>query len=100
MNRVLIFGILLIPAFSFAQTGLDTKSKKAIELYVEADNFRVRGQYPEAINALTQAIQKDKKFTEAYQRLGIVYKTMKDYERATNNFKTHSALLKTSAKRN
>ncbi len=87
MIRALILGILLLPAISFAQAGLDTKSKKATELYIQADNFRVRGQYAEAINALTQAIQKDKKFTEAYYRLGIVYRSMKDYQRAINNFK-------------
>lgn len=87
MIRAFILGILLFPVISFAQTGLDTKSKKAAELYVEADNFRVRGQYAEAINALTQAIQKDKKFTEAYYRLGIVYRSMKDNQRAINNFK-------------
>lgn len=87
MIRALFLGILLLPAVSFAQTGLDTKSKKATELYVQADNFRVRGQYTEAINALTEAIQKDKKFTEAYYRLGIVYRSMKDYQRAINNFK-------------
>lgn len=87
MIRALILGILLLPVVVSAQTGLDTKSKKATELYIEADNFRVRGQYPEAINALTLAIQKDKKFTEAYYRLGIVYRSMKEYERAINNFK-------------
>ena len=87
MNRALILGILLLPVVSFAQTGLDTKSKKATALYVEADNFRVRGQYAEAINALTEAIKKDKKFTEAYYRLGIVYRSMKDNQRAINNFK-------------
>lgn len=87
MNRALIFFILLFPAISFAQAGLDTKSKKAADLYMVADNFRVRGQYEQAINALTEAIQKDKKFTEAYYRLGIVYRSMKDYERAINNFK-------------
>lgn len=87
MIRGLILGILLFPVASFAQTGLDTKSKKATELYVQADNFRVRGQYEEAINALTEAIQKDKKFTEAYYRLGVVYRAMKDYPRAINNFK-------------
>lgn len=87
MIRALIFGILFLPALSFAQAGLDTKSKKATELYIESDNFRVRGQYAEAINVLTEAIQKDKKFTEAYYRLGIVYRSMKDYQRAINNFK-------------
>ncbi len=87
MIRVLILGIVLLPAVLFAQAGLDTKSKKATELYIEADNFRVRGHFTQAIAALTEAIQKDKKFTEAYYRLGIVYMNLKDYERAINNFK-------------
>ncbi len=87
MIRAFVLSILLLPAVSVAQVGLDTKSKKATELYIEADNFRVRGQFAEAINALTEAIQKDKKFTEAYYRLGIVYRSMKDYQRAANNFK-------------
>ena len=54
---------------------LSTKSKKAIELYTQADNFRVRGQLIEAINLLRQAIEKDKKFEEAYFRLGLVYRS-------------------------
>lgn len=86
MIRSLIFILALVPALSFAQAGLDTKSKKATELYMAADNFRVRGQFQEAIAALTEAIQKDKKFTEAYYRLGVVYMNMKDYQRAVNNF--------------
>lgn len=86
MIRSFILILAFIPAVSFAQAGLDTKSKKAAELYMEADNFRVRGQYQEAISALTEAIQKDKKFTEAYYRLGVVYMNMKDYQKAINNF--------------
>ncbi|MCI0750833.1 MAG: hypothetical protein L0Y35_03265, partial [Flammeovirgaceae bacterium] len=63
---------LLIIVFTFscidisAQVALGSKSKKAIELYTVADNYRVRGQYPEAIDLLNQAIARDKKFTEAY----------------------------------
>lgn len=94
MIRVVVFFLLFLPAWVIAQTGLDTKSKKAIDLYTVADNFRVRGQYNEAINALTEAIQKDKKFTEAYYRLGVVYMSMADYQRATNNFKYALTLTK------
>lgn len=94
MIRVVVFFLLFLPAWAIAQTGLDTKSKKAIELYTQADNFRVRGQYNEAISALTEAIQKDKKFTEAYYRLGVVYMSMADYQRATNNFKYALTLTK------
>jgi OmpA-OmpF porin, OOP family len=94
MIRTIILLSLLFPVAARAQTGLDTKSKKAIELYTEADNFRVRGQYTEAIGALTEAIQKDKKFTEAYHRLGVVYMSMKDFQRAVNNYKYALSLTK------
>lgn len=99
MIRIVLLFLAVMPAFVFAQTGLDTKSKKAIDLYIEADNFRVRGQYPEAIGALTEAIQKDKKFTEAYYRLGIVYMNMKDHQRAINNFKYALTLTEDIRKR-
>ncbi|MCS6975220.1 MAG: OmpA family protein [Cyclobacteriaceae bacterium] len=66
----------------FAQPALSTKSKKAIELYNEADNYRVRAQYTEAINLLKQAIAKDKNFAEAYHRMGQVYMAIRQYEEA------------------
>lgn len=71
---------------SFAQGTLSTTSNKAIELYTEADNFRVRGQHAQAIELLNEAISKDKKFVEAYYRLGLVYMTIKNYSKAIDNF--------------
>jgi OOP family OmpA-OmpF porin len=65
---------------------LATKSKKAIELYTEADNFRVRGQFSQAIGLLNEAIKKDKNFAEAYYRLGIIYMSLKDFPSAIRNF--------------
>lgn len=65
---------------------LATKSKKAIELYTEADNYRVRGQNSQAIGMLNEAIKKDKNFVEAYYRLGIIYMTLKDFPQAIKNF--------------
>lgn len=64
---------------------LATKSRKAIELYTEADNFRVRGQFSQAIQLLNEAIHKDKNFVEAYYRLGIIYMTLKDFTAAIKN---------------
>ncbi|MBL7857653.1 MAG: OmpA family protein [Cyclobacteriaceae bacterium] len=81
--------IILLFLFSFtlsAQSVLSTKNKKAIELYTEADNYRVRGQFSQAISLLTQAIERDKSFFEAYYRLGIVYMSLKDYPRANHYF--------------
>jgi OOP family OmpA-OmpF porin len=69
-----------------AQVTLSTKSKKAMELYIEADNYRVRGQYPQAISLLTQALEKDNEFVEAYYRIGIVYMSLREYKKAIQYF--------------
>jgi OOP family OmpA-OmpF porin len=86
MNRILVIFLVAFTFSAFAQSGLSTKSSKAIELYTEADNFRVRGQHAQAIDLLNQAIAKDKKFVEAYYRLGLVYMTTKNYSKAIENF--------------
>ena len=77
---------LVLPAITKAQVPLSTKNKKAIELYVEADNYRVRGQFNQAISLLQQAIEKDKSFSEAYFRLGVTFKMMRDLDRSTKSY--------------
>lgn len=59
-----------------------TKKKKAIELYTQADNYRVRGQFTAAIALLQEAIEKDRNFVEAYFRLGVTFKAMRDFKRS------------------
>ena len=87
MFRTIIFFLLLAISSSVqAQTELSTKSKKAIELYTLADNFRVRGQFEEALNLLAQAIEKDKNFVEAYYRRGLTYFSMKQYPNAISDY--------------
>ncbi|HET9487301.1 MAG TPA: OmpA family protein [Chryseosolibacter sp.] len=86
MARILFFIFIIASGSSWAQIPLATKSKKAIELYTEADNYRVRGQYSQAIGLLNEAIQKDKNFVEAYYRLGIIYMTLKEFPQAVANF--------------
>jgi OmpA-OmpF porin, OOP family len=71
---------------SFSQEPLTTKSKKAIELYISADNFRVRGQFDQAIDLLNQAIAKDSKFEEAYYRLGLTCRSASNLATASVNF--------------
>jgi OOP family OmpA-OmpF porin len=68
-------------AFGQAPT-LCTKNAKAIELYTEADNYRVRGQFKQAFDLLNQAIQKDKNFCEAYYRMALVFHATKDVNKA------------------
>lgn len=85
MARFLFICFVLFTSSVFAQIPLATKSKKAIELYTEADNFRVRGQFSQAIGLLNEAIKKDREFVEAYYRLGIIYMTIKDFPQAIRN---------------
>jgi OOP family OmpA-OmpF porin len=73
---------ILVCDKSFSQASLSTKSKKAVELFNEADNYKVRGQYSQAIDLLEQAINKDKEFHEAYFRLGVIYKAKGDLIKA------------------
>ena len=64
--------VFLIIRASPAEAQLSTKSKKAAELYTEADNFRVRGQYTQAIDLLEKNIIK------------IVYRKERIYGTANN----------------
>jgi OmpA-OmpF porin, OOP family len=85
LKSVLLIALVVFYPMAEAQT-LSTKNKKAIDLYIQADNYRVRGQYDQAILMLQEAIDKDKKFEEAYHRLAIVYRSMDKLPLATENF--------------
>ncbi len=84
---LLRFGLWLSCTLALhAQVQVSTKSKRAIELYTEADNFRVQGKYDKAIDLLNQAIGKDKEFEEAYFRLGVTFKNKGDIEKSIESF--------------
>jgi len=86
MNKATLFFLLILGSFPTVAQELSSKSKKAIELYTQADNFRVRGQWDQAVSLLDQAIEKDKNFVEAYYRLGVTYFSMKQYPKAILNY--------------
>jgi OOP family OmpA-OmpF porin len=90
--RFFLLLLFLSSVNALAQPALSTKSKKAIELYTEADNYRVRGQFPQALKLLQLALEKDKEFVEAYYRIGIVYMSMQSYSLAATNFEKGVAL--------
>ena len=92
MMRWMIVFFALVASQALGQNVLSTRSKKAIELYTEADNFRVRGQFTQAIGLLNEALEKDKGFVEAWYRLGLVYMSMKDYQKANSYFEKGLAL--------
>ena len=87
MIRTVILPLFFFVSFAgFTQSELSTKSKKAIELFTMADNFRVRGQFEEALNLLDQALDKDRNFVEAYYRRGLTYFSMRQYAKALENY--------------
>lgn len=90
---ILFIYLLILSTNAFSQT-LSTKNKKAIELYVQADNYRVRGQWNEAIALLNDAIDRDKDFEEAYHRLATIYKAQEKYSEATATYERGLALAK------
>jgi len=67
---------------------LSTKSKKAVAYYQEADNYRVRRQYDQAILLLEDAIKKDDEFIEAYQRLAGIYHVLDKLALAEKYYQT------------
>lgn len=91
--RWVLITLLILPGLIDAQT-LSTSSKKAIAFYMEADNYRVRLQYEQAIQLLNEAINRDNDFEEAYYRRGIVYEAMRRYENAIRDYEKALALTK------
>ena len=98
--QIVLCIILLGSLSAIGQTQYSTKNKKALELYFEADNFRVRGDYDRAIDLLKDAISKDKNFEEAYFRLGVTYKNKEDIQSSIENYEKGLSLTKDSKRQN
>ncbi len=92
MNKLIFVGLFLLSFASLFSQALSTKNKKAIDLYIEADNFRVRGQFDQAIKLLKQAIEKDNKFEEAYYRLATTYRNSGNLTLSSDSFEKALAL--------
>jgi len=58
---------------------LTTKNKTAINLYEQASNDYGKGNTEKAIEALYNAIEKDKKFIEAHLLLGDIFNSRKEF---------------------
>jgi outer membrane protein OmpA-like peptidoglycan-associated protein len=90
--------LLLMGGFAIQAQPLSTKNKKAIELYTESDNYRVRREYDKAIALLKEAIEKDKKFEEAYFRLAQIYKAQENPDMAIQYYELGLAVAPTSVR--
>lgn len=94
MTRLFCLLFFMHVGVSWAQSPpLSSKSKKAIEFFVMADNYRVRGQLEKAEELLNQAIEKDRKFEEAYYRLAVTQRSRGNYLAAIKSFETGLSLV-------
>jgi len=94
MMKVMLFCsfVMVTGGYIAEAQSLSTKNKKAIELYTESDNYRVRREYDKAIELLLEAIEKDKKFEEAYYRLALIYRAQDNLEMAIDYFRQGLAI--------
>lgn len=84
-NRFRFFLAFFILHFSFsaaAQYDVLKINKKAIEAYTKGLEKAQDGKYPEAIESLREAIQRDAKYIDAYLSLAGVYSQIKNYEQS------------------
>ena len=101
MHRAVIILSLIVLAgssTSLMAQALCTTNKKAITQYTEADNYRVRGQYREAIELLESAIERDPNFCEAYYRLSLVYRSRRNFVKAEELLQKGLSITQTLSK--
>lgn len=89
---VLLFLLWSPVLYGQFERSLSTKSKKAIELFNEAQNNYTRRNFSNAIRLYSEAINKDKKFVEAYIQLGTCYRYLGDKTNAMDNWKKAEAV--------
>ena len=96
--RIILFSALFLVSVSGRSQALCSTNKKAIAQYTEADNYRVRGQYREAMALLEAAIERDKAFCEAYLRLAQIHRSRKDLPAAVRTLEMGMSVTATPAK--
>ena len=86
-NLVLsLVALLLTSNFLFGQYDVSKINKKAIEAYNKGLEKAQDGKYKEAIESLTEAINKDPKYIDAYLSLAGVYGQTKDHKQSAATY--------------
>ena len=78
----LIFSFLSLQVFAQEPPDMSTSNRKALQLYEQSDEFLMRKQFPDAIQLLQEAVERDPKFVEAYNRIGNCYLRMHEDKKA------------------
>lgn len=82
----LVFLMSLVFSTLNAQVKYSTQSKQAIKYYEESDTYLNVKNYKGAIDVLNKAVEEDKSFIDAYQRLGDIYRIIKSPDKAKLNY--------------
>jgi outer membrane protein OmpA-like peptidoglycan-associated protein/tetratricopeptide (TPR) repeat protein len=77
-----VFLMLLIASGSYAQYDPSKINKKAVEAYDKAIEKAQDGNFKDAIESFTEAINRDGKYIEAYLSLAGVYGQTKQYDKS------------------
>lgn len=93
---LLSYSLLLISYYSFnasAQPYDPAKvNKKALAFYNQAQQRAQDGNLPIAAGLLTQAIEADKNYVEAYLALAVIYGNLKNYTGSISNYEKAFAI--------
>ena len=93
LHLILTTGALFIFSLLPAQNDKSKINKKALESYAKAQEKAENGKYPEAIDALREAIQRDAKFIDAYLSLAGVYGEVKNYGESIRYYEQAFAMV-------
>src|SRR5215470_14950355 len=91
-NIVLLSCLLPIANCLSAQYDPSKINKKALSLYSEGLDKAQSGNFKEAIDLLTQSINADAKYLDAYLSLAGVYGQLKNYKSSADNYEKAIAL--------
>ena len=73
-------------AYTQEKVTFSTKSKKALQYYVDSEPYYLRRQYWQAIELLEKALNKDEEFTEAQMRIATCYRLTAQLEAAAIHY--------------
>ena len=101
IKKVVIVFSIISTSFVFAQTKKErtveakavsismynsTKNKEALEFYSEGSEKFKEQNYKAAIKLFEKAVEKDPKFVEAYDDMGVSYRKLGDLKNAIKNY--------------
>ena len=89
---LLVSAVLFTSNFLFSQYDVSKINKKAIEAYNKGLEKAQDGKYKDAIESLTEAINRDPKYIDAYLSLAGVYGQTKDHKQSAATYEKAFAL--------